>query len=93
MPVISRLNKSPSASRRKLKFSPSCGNQSQLCKMAAPAKICFASVSNNPKQVKLTAIAPKAVASREKRCSNATRVVPNINGNKIIIGSTLVSMW
>ena len=42
--------------------------------------------------LRLTPIAAKAVSPREKFFSHETRVVPNTNGNNIIIGSTLISI-
>ena len=43
------------------------------------------------KELKLTLIAAAAITPREAFFSHETRVVPTINGNKIIMGSTLVS--
>jgi len=60
--------------------------------MTAPLNTSRAWVSNKPKLVILTPTAAKAVSLRELCFSNETRVVPSINGNNIIIGSTLVSI-
>ena len=92
MPVISNAKIKAKASRRKLKSIPTCGSHCQLWMRAEPLKTDFAWLSNKIKLVKLTPIAPKAVTPRENFFSHETRVVPSINGNNIIIGSTLVSI-
>ena len=92
MPLMSKAKSRPNASRRKLKSIPSCGNHDHDCVMTAPLNTSRAWVSNKPKLVILTPTAAKAVSLRELCFSNETRVVPSINGNNIIIGSTLVSI-
>lgn len=92
MPLMSKAKRRPNASRRKLKSIPSCGNHDHDCVMTAPLNTSRAWVSNKPKLVILTPTAAKAVSLRELCFSNETRVVPSINGNNIIIGSTLVSI-
>ena len=92
MPLMSKEKSRPNASRRKLKSIPSCGNHDHDCVMTAPLNTSRAWVSNKPKLVILTPTAAKAVSLRELCFSNETRVVPSINGNNIIIGSTLVSI-
>ena len=92
MPLMSKAKSRPNASRRKLKSIPSCGNHDHDWVMTAPLNTSRAWVSNKPKLVILTPTAAKAVSLRELCFSNETRVVPSINGNNIIIGSTLVSI-
>ena len=92
MPVMSKANNKPNASKRKLRLSPNCGSQCQVCKITWPLKTALACVRSKLRLLKLTAIAPKAVAPRENCFSQGIRIVPKTKGNKIIIGSTLVSI-
>ena len=91
IPLISKAKIKPSASSLKLRSTPKVESQGQLSMMVAPWKTCLVWVSNKIKLVKLTPIAPRAITPRENCFNHETRVVPSINGNNIIIGSTLVS--
>ncbi|MCY1536532.1 hypothetical protein D9M68_719920 [compost metagenome] len=88
MPRISKANRKPRPSRRKLRFKPNAGSQFSLTVSSSPANTADCCDSNTSRAANGASPAATAQAERPRRSANRGRITPR-NGKAIISASAI----